>query len=186
MEDDKKYVKERKEVFRRARISELESRGFLPGLKERVLKEETYGEACEMLATAVLQKNLPEGFIAMRTSEYDDISNGMDTVILDKNTGNIVCAIDEIGQNKGARYEKKVDNTMKRNLKGGGLLKYGVSLDSRSSGGNKPEFKRGRAWNIPLFYCAFPESAAKAALWLKEQGLEVDWSWSFAQASANS
>lgn len=164
LKGDKEYVEDLKDKFQRAKISEIESRGFLPGLKEKAIQEIKFGEACEMLVTAVLHKNLPEGFVALRSSEYDDIRNGVDTIILDKNTGNIVCALDEIASTKGERFDNKQNSALRSNLRGGGFVKYGLSFNKERTPQGKLEIKRGTMRNIPLFYGAFSREEIESAL----------------------
>lgn len=159
MASDKEWVERHKEIFKRAERAEKEK--LLPGLKEKALKEKGLGEVFEMLLTAVLHKNLKEDFIIVRSSEYDDIKNGVDTIILDRKMGNIVCAIDEIGRIKGPRYEEKKQKILEKNYKGGGFLKYGIHFEKKKEG---MELKRGLVDNVPLFYCAFSENKIKSTL----------------------
>ena len=160
LEADRKYIKEHKEVFQRADAAGKERLSSL--FKGKTPEEKGQGDICEMLTTAVLQKNLKENFIVVRSSEFDDIRYGADTIILDKKTGNIVCAIDEIGRTAGTRYEDKKQRILEKNLKGGGFLKYGIYFEENKKG--EPELKKGPVSNIPLFYCALSENLAQNAL----------------------
>ena len=164
IEADKQYVKERKEVFKRVEASKIESRLLFHSqeVKDKALKEKRLSEICEMLVTAILYKNLKDNFIVVRTSEYDDIRNGIDTLILDKNTGSVVCAIDEIGETSGLRFEEKKGKIMEKNcIKGGGFLKYGLYFEGD---GGDMELKKGLVDNVPLFYYAISREEIEKAL----------------------
>jgi len=119
------------------------------------------GEKMEMLKTAIFQKNLSPDFIVARSSHYDDIENGVDNIILEKKTGNLVCAFDEVADVDSPRYEEKIDKVLWRNMtKNGGILKYGLKMEKE---GGKMELKLGRAKNAPVFYLALSP-------WLVEEG----------------
>ena len=66
----------------------------------------TKGEQLEMLACAILAKNLGEEFIVVRASRHDDRFSNVDTIILDKQTGDLVCAFDEVGAHQ-VQYMKR-------------------------------------------------------------------------------
>jgi len=60
-------------------------------------REHSLGDKMEKLKTVIFYKFLKDGFYVTRSSRYDDIKNGIDNIILDKKTGNIICALDEVG-----------------------------------------------------------------------------------------
>lgn len=127
--------------------------------EESAEKMETEGKNLEMLKTAIFQKNLGEGFVAVRSSGYDDIKNGVDNLILEKKTGNIVCALDEVA---GRGVESKENKVSEINKQDGASLKYGLKYEpevSKSSGKRevKMALKLGKVENIPLFYLALPQ-----------------------------
>jgi hypothetical protein len=164
IEADEQYVKGRKEVFRRVEATKIESRFLFhtQEAKEKALREKKLSEICEMLVMAILHKNLKENFVVVRTSEYDDIRNGIDTVILDKNTGSIVCAVDEIDETSGLRLEEKKEKIMHKNRdRSGGFLKYGLYFEKGEGG---MELKRGLVDNVPLFYYAISRDDLKSTL----------------------
>jgi vacuolar-type H+-ATPase subunit I/STV1 len=118
---------------------------------EQENRKETNGEKLEMLKTAIFNKFLGEKFIITRSTEIDDVDNKVDNVIVEKETGNIVSAFDEISEINDYRYKEKVEKIMERN-KNGASLKYGLSLDK--NGEIKPSSK---IEHIPLFYLALPQ-----------------------------
>ena len=113
-------------------------------------RKEFDGEKLEMLKTAIFHKFMNKDFIVIRSSETDDVDNKIDNVILDRKTGEIVSAFDEISDTSGEQYEQKKENVIKRNYQGVSL-KYGLALDA-----NKKIILK-KISNIPLFYLALPK-----------------------------
>lgn len=122
----------------------------------RVWKDsESEGERLEMLAYAVFWKNLREKFIVARASRHDGDINKVHTVLLEKETGALVCAFDEVSDTSGVDYDRKMEAVRKQNVEEGGTtLKYGLRVEAR---GDKKAVVSGIATNIPLFYIALPK-----------------------------
>ena len=118
-------------------------------------RKKSKGNKLERLKTAIFHKNLGPEFIVARSSSYDDIKGGVDNIILEKKTGNLVCAFDEVasrgvlkGDKRGRQiYEQKKKRILKKNAKGGASLKYGLKME-----GSRPV--PARVENIPIFYLA--------------------------------
>lgn len=123
-------------------VSEFEKE-YYPGLTKEALEEKKKhrdGEKFEMLKTALFSKFLGEKFIVARSSEFDDIKRGVDNLILEKATGNLVCAFDEVvdipeedkakkEKDSKNRYEEKKKRIKDQNLEwGGGKIKYGIGM----------------------------------------------------------
>ena len=99
----------------------------------------------EMAATIALHKTLPSEFITVRTSEYDDFENGVDNLIINKETGDVICTIDEVSAPEGSKREAAKQAKVKRKMeKGGAFVKYGLTYKD-----GKP-LKR-KIGNIPSF-----------------------------------
>lgn len=110
------------------------------------------GEKLEMLAYAIFHKNLNKDFVVVRSSLHDDQKNGVDTILLERSTGNLICAFDEVGALSGAEFQKKQDTVFKKNAnEKGAHLKYGISLTEDK------QIKLGPVEHIPLFYVALPK-----------------------------
>lgn len=131
-----------------------------PGLTREEVKEKKKhrdGEKFEMLKTALFSKFLGEKFIIARSSEYDDIKRGVDNLILEKATGNLVCAFDEVvdlsekdkkkkENEMKDRYEEKKKKIKDQNIEwGGGKIKYGIGMKD-----GKVILKEYE--NTPIFY----------------------------------
>ena len=154
IEADQQWSKGLKEVWERAAISGNKLSWILSReqIKAQMAKNKPMGEVLEMLAMAILHKNLGKDFIVCRTSEYDDVRNHVDNIILDRKTGNVVCAFDDVGDDSGRIFEEKKRAVLKRNWEGGGAdLFYGISLSEKDG---KTELRRGQVSHIPLFYFA--------------------------------
>lgn len=87
-------------------------------------------EGWEMLSTALFHKAFGDRMIVARASAFDDIANGVDTVIIDKESGDIICAFDELHEVQGAvlsekRREMKRVAMKQKNNTGGVTLSYG-------------------------------------------------------------
>ncbi|MDD5626148.1 MAG: hypothetical protein PHG83_03215 [Patescibacteria group bacterium] len=120
-------------------------------------KNKRDGEKLEMFKTAIFNKFLKDKFIVVRSSQKDDIDNGVDNVIIEKETGNIVSAFDEVAtfnyddNQNDPRYEKKANNVIGKN-KNGVSIEYGFSVDKNKKIQLIKDIK-----NIPIFYLALPQ-----------------------------
>lgn len=114
--------------------------------------EKSRGEQLEMLKTALFNKFLSKSFITVRASRFDDIANKADNIIIDRISGNIVCALDEVGEISGSRFETKKEQVLAKNKEGGVLLKYALRVDN---GQIKPS---ATIKGLPLFYLALPQN----------------------------
>lgn len=113
-------------------------------------RKESSGEKLEMLKTAIFHKFMNKDFIIVRSSQTDDVDNKIDNVILDRKTGEIVSAFDELNDEIGGyRYKEKAEKIMEKNHKGASL-KYGLTLN--------PDKKiiLQKINRIPIFYLALP------------------------------
>jgi len=95
--------------------------------KEQVIEK---SNQLEMAVTILFQKALGQKYVVVRASEYDDYFNGIDNVLVNKETGDVICAFDDFrkserDEDRGKKKEKKV----LRKLRGGGsTLKYGFTI----------------------------------------------------------
>lgn len=127
-------------------------------------------EEFEKLKTAIFYKNLRNHFVVARASRYDDIKNGVDNVIIDKESGAVVCAFDEVGQTSGSDYEEKNRRIHEKNVhERGAKLKYGIIFET---GGNRPTPKLERLDHIPIFYLALPPAHISEGLRKFDPALE--------------
>ena len=157
IESCRKYVKDLKAYFKAKAMSGSKSSWAFP--KKEVLKETPMGEIFEMLKTSIFQEKLGKDFIVTRTSEYDDLKNNVDNIILERETGNIVCAFDEVGADSGEIFEEKKEEVSKKNLEGKGAdLAYGIFFEKKAG---KMELKKGKIEHMPIFYLSMSEEEIK-------------------------
>jgi len=120
--------------------------------REEALEKEKVGERLEMLKTAVFNKFLEQKFIVVRTNLADDIDNGVDNIIMEKQTGNVVCAFDDVADISGPIYQDKMAKTSEKNLlRSGAHLKYGLGIDTKTK-----KITPQPLQHIPIFYLALP------------------------------
>ncbi len=125
---------------------------------EKEEKERKNGDQLEVLKTVIFHKFLKSDFITARASCYDDYNNKVDNIILEKGTGNLVCALDEVSLTSGPRFQEKTEEILNRNKKeNGGKLKYGLKLE-------EDKLKLGQVDTLPIFYLALSKNYLKKGL----------------------
>ncbi|HEY4497102.1 MAG TPA: hypothetical protein VI432_03065 [Candidatus Paceibacterota bacterium] len=95
-------------------------------------RNERDGERLEQLTTVVLneyfsysnQKSGDDLFV-IRSNEHDDTWNATDNFLIDKKTGKILAAFDEVVDDpKGRKFEDKIDKSRIINEKGGARISF--------------------------------------------------------------
>ena len=119
----------------------------------RVGKEKASGTVAEFALTLMLDKILGGRFIVARASEYDDYCNGIDNVIIDKESGAVICGFDEVVDDMQGYYSeaKKKDKIKKISDSGGAEIKYGATFIDG-------ELKPASFENVPTFYLSLSSS----------------------------
>ena len=105
----------------------------------------------------------------MRSSALDDYKNGVDHLIVDRLTGNVICSFDEVNDRAGGgrRIEEKLAEAKKKARKGGARVKYGVTFEGEEG---KRKIVRKNLENIPSFYLALTQEELRELL----AGMEFD------------
>jgi hypothetical protein len=153
------YPQQEIEKDKRA-IEELERKWEEEGQEK---SGKNYGERLEKLAIAIFHKFLGDRFFVCHSSRYDDEKHtytkyGVDTILFHKETGNPVCAFDEVADMEGRQYQRKKEEVLEMNLAGGGRLKYGLEVMSEKG---KPTIRPAKLKEIPVFYLALSSEALK-------------------------
>lgn len=100
----------------------------------------------ELAVTVLLYKILKDRYFVVRTSEYDDVVNGLDTLVIDKTTGIIVCGFDEVHDgSRGVLTEEKKDKILRKARKGGAKIRFGLKIENQ-------KLARTYLENLPVFY----------------------------------
>lgn len=110
-------------------------------------KDAQKSNQAEMAITGLLHKMLKERFIVVRASTYDDYMHGMDNLILDRETGAVICAFDEVLRNESDEpgASKKLDKVKRHALSGGRKAKYGIALE-------EGKLVRSPLEHVPVFF----------------------------------
>ena len=112
-----------------------------------------------MAVTVLLDKAIGSRFVVVRASNYDDYRNGVDNVIVDKETGAVICGFDEvIGHEGDDGAEKKSDKIKKIMARGGASLKYGLGFNQENELGVKS------LNNLPAFYLSLSKQELQSLL----------------------
>ena len=113
--------------FYRTEYGIQDQEGILRRRKEN--KEKDKSVQMEMATTALLVKILGDDFLVVRSATYDDY-NGVDNIILNKRTGEAVCAFDEVHEGGSGERTNTKKEKMKKIARGDGAeISYGMSLD---------------------------------------------------------
>lgn len=117
--------------------------------KEKMLQEREKNPAniAEVATTLLFDKVLNKEFIIVRASVYDDYENGADQLIIDKETGAVICGLDDaiLGSSEKDTGEKKKLKIDKKMRSGGAKIKYGLTV-------NNDNLERKNLNHIPIFY----------------------------------
>lgn len=124
-----RWKEERQDSRRMDQRPDWRMSGFGRDANSQTDRENKSGEQLEMLKTVIFHKFLGKDFHTLRTSTYDDYRNGVDNLIIEKETGNIVGAFDEVLDSPiGERSEEKKEKIFKRNRDKGGLIRYAFKV----------------------------------------------------------
>jgi hypothetical protein len=134
--------------------------------KEYLKKEkiEILGKKFELLAYSILCKFLQNTeYIAVRSSFYDDRKNGVDILLLEKGTGNVVCCLDAVAGKE--RYNEKLFKLDKINYQqNGAKIKYGIEIIRTENNKLKPILRNLE--KIPIFVLPLKEDKEKVRVFL--------------------
>jgi len=118
--------------------------------------------AFEKYKTHVLGKFLGDEFIVMRASLHDDAVNGIDNVIVNAASGDMVCAFDEVASEKEETISAKRDKVEKKNVDSsrtlsGGIVEYAVTIRNGKA-------EKASVPNVPIFYLYMGKDKLKESL----------------------
>jgi len=114
-----------------------------------IRKESDPASLAEKGITLLFDRILRGKFAVLRASDYDDYENGADNIIIDRETGAVICGIDDVfgdeSDDGGKRKAGKVDKIKRKMAKGGARIKYGATIKNDQLVPQELE-------NVPLFY----------------------------------
>jgi hypothetical protein len=117
-------------------------------------------------------------YVVCRSTDYDDYK-GVDTLIMDTKTGQVVCALDEVfdkypdnarrndGENE--RIRQKISTTENANRKGGKHIEYGARIYEKDG---RKKLVREPIDNVPFFYVAITKAELDSVI--ESYGKETD------------
>ena len=73
----------------------------------REKQQKSNGALLEAAKTILFHKAIKSDFLVMRSSNFDDYENGVDNVMVNKKTGDIICAFDEVNDKKDGKFCQK-------------------------------------------------------------------------------
>lgn len=124
----------------------------------RKSKDRNPSTIAELAITLVLHKLLGNRFIVARASTFDDYKHHVDNVLIDKETGAVVCGFDEVlgftGDDGGEKKDKKIKENLSR---GGTSLKYGATIVDG-------KVERKSLENIPTFFLSLSKEELNTLL----------------------
>lgn len=153
------YKMDRYGISKKESVEEINRQLTKAFRREKDLKETTH---LELAVMNVFTSVIGEEFLVVRSSTYDDYANGIDTVIIDKKTGTVVCTLDEVRgkmvhtasegtAEHSARENHKARITLRDNLRGGRQLDYGIQFEKKNE--NEPRrLVLGKIEHLPILY----------------------------------
>lgn len=127
------------------------------------------GIVTEELIIAILYKKLGGKYLVVRTAESDDRRNGVDHLIIDAETGSVVCGMDDLSSLGTTRGDKRLDGKVReavakncgiKIMPGGGIVQtepgasvdYGINIRRQDEGVEiDPRITCGPIDHIPMF-----------------------------------
>ncbi|PIT95151.1 hypothetical protein COT98_00990 [Candidatus Falkowbacteria bacterium CG10_big_fil_rev_8_21_14_0_10_39_9] len=88
-----------------------------------------------------------DGFLTVRSSTFDDY-HGVDTVIIDEESGNAICGFDEMSANENTSLAEKGDKISRKVIsRNGAYIQYGATIKDQ-------KLEKKSLKNVPAFYLA--------------------------------
>ncbi|MEZ7820961.1 MAG: hypothetical protein QMB51_01495 [Patescibacteria group bacterium] len=112
-------------------------------------KNQAYGKMVEKIVLIILFKKLNEDFFIFRSNDVDDL-NGVDTILIDKETNKIVAALDEVFINSDNSLPRKIQKVFEINKNFGTTIEYPVR--TRVDNGKYFIDPRGTIDNVAVSY----------------------------------
>ncbi len=93
----------------------------------------------------MLHKFFSDRFLVVHSAPYDDYKAGVDNLIINKETGDVIGAFDEVhDSNDGAYTAKKMEKLKKIASRGGASIRYGLTIA-------EGQLRQARLEKVPVF-----------------------------------
>ena len=122
---------------------------------EKKKMNDSNGELFEEAMACVLYRILNEKYLVVRSSDYDDFHNGVDILIIDPETNEIIFLVDNITTYRDdfeamKAIEDKENKVLNQNMNGGAEIEYGLAFKENAETHNiEPTGERKKG--IPIF-----------------------------------
>lgn len=162
---DREFIKEREKEWSGIKTTEEDGEQLNPEEKKRIdvlndklvrewleRKKKEKSKQLEMVVTILLHKAFGDKYVVVRSSRYDDYAGGVDNVIVNKQTGAIICAVDDLRENERSdRRAEKDKEVLKKTRAGGAELAYGFTFKDG-------KIERKTMKNLPVFCLGLDET----------------------------
>lgn len=131
-------------------------------------KKKNKNNQMELAVTSLFYKVLSKRYFIFRPAKYDDYLNGIDNIIIDKETGSVICAFDEVHEGgDGDRTLVKQEKITKIARKGGARVRFGLAIEDG-------KLKRTKLENLPIFYLGLKTDELNSLMENMEYDLNKD------------
>ena len=157
-DEDTRYINKQEKLY--SRSDKYVAKKYPPETWSKVGEEELVrawkemgrekkGNQMELVAMIMFHKFFSKDFMVVRASTFDDYANGVDMILVNRKTGAVICAFDDvIGEPASDRVDEK--NTKMKNKFGrnGTTLKYGFRVTQEN---RMPTLKEEEIGSLPIF-----------------------------------
>lgn len=113
---------------------------------DRAARLKEKGNQVEKLITILLHKGLGHAYTVVRSSPFDDYRNGVDNLLVHRETGEVIGAFDEVhSDGMGLAAQRKQTKILEKSKSGGAEITYGFTYE------NDKLVKRSLK-HVPVFY----------------------------------
>ncbi len=125
--------------------------------KEREKKSGIVAEKSLVLLFHKIMGGRGNGFLTVRSSTFDDY-HGVDTVIIDEETGNPICGFDEMSANENKSLQEKGEKISRKVIsQNGAYIQYGAII-------RDGKLEKRALKNVPAFYLALSQKDLEEVL----------------------
>jgi hypothetical protein len=140
------------DITRKMKLREKQKKGKKK-MKER--SKQSKANKIEQAIMLLFYKFLKEEFIVVRSAVYDDYKAGVDNLIVNKRTGEVICAIDDF--HEGEHDRNKAEKTKRKAEKGGSTVHFGLGVKDG-------KIIRTKMENLPVFYLGISSESFEALM----------------------
>jgi len=147
LKSDREYIKDKENIFITKEFSLEEGTEISMKMRNefRNKQDQQISKLVEMLITVLFHKVLKKDYLMVRSSRFDDLRHGIDNVLINKQTGQVVCTLDDVHDTYGVFEKNKKSKTIEAAKYGGAKIKYGFTYEDGT-------LVKRQMKNIPTFF----------------------------------